>query len=227
MLEGDTTYLGPLSYRGMTDVAEEQNPMPDHRIVRSITTLVGLFALLTLATADVAAQRIVRADSLRQIQSVVPMSGPAGTQISVSSDNLPLAARVHIAVGMLHAGFETIGQAAQGEFGEISASVQIPAAATWDRPLYVIALDGVFSPIGISDPFHVTDADGMIRRAGRVIDEGGQCLALLDDNGLLYALAGELGGFRPGDEVLVDGTYSGSSGCRDGSTIAVARIVAR
>jgi hypothetical protein len=211
----------------MTDVAEEQNPMPDHRIVRSITTLVGLFALLTLATADVAAQRIVRADSLRQIQSVVPMSGPAGTQISVSSDNLPLAARVHIAVGMLHAGFETIGQAAQGEFGEISASVQIPAAATWDRPLYVIALDGVFSPIGISDPFHVTDADGMIRRAGRVIDEGGQCLALLDDNGLLYALAGELGGFRPGDEVLVDGTYSGSSGCRDGSTIAVARIVAR
>ena len=201
--------------------------MPDQRIVRPITPLVGLFALLTFATADVAAQRIVRADSLRQIQSVVPMSGPAGTQISVSSDNLPLAARVHIAVGMLHAGFETIGQAAQGEFGEIRASVQIPAAATWDRPLYVIALDGVFSPIGISDPFHVTNTDGMIRRAGRVIDEGGQCLALLDENGLLYALAGELGAFSPGDQVVVDGSYSGASECRDGSTIGVSRIVAR
>ena len=201
--------------------------MPDQRIVRPITTLAGLFALLTLATADVAAQRIVRADSLRHIQSVVPMSGPPGTQISVTSDNLPLAARVHIAVGMLHAGFETIGMAAQGEWGDISASVQIPAAATWDRPLYVIALDGVFSPIGISDPFHVTNADGMIRRIGRVTDEGGPCLTLRDENGLPYALAGELGVFRPGDEVVVDGTYSGASSCRDGSTIAVARIVAR
>lgn len=201
--------------------------MPEQRIVRPITTLAGLFALLTLSAADVAAQRFVRADSLRQIQSVVPMSGPPGTQISVRSDNLPLAARVHIAVGMLHAGFETIGLAAQGEWGEISASVQIPAGATWDRPLYVIALDGVFSPIGISDPFHVTDANGMIRRRGRVTDEGGPCLTLRDENDLLYALSGELGAFRAGDEVVVDGTYSGASSCRDGSTIAVARIVAR
>ena len=91
--------------------------MHKQRIAGTITTLVGLFALLALATQDVAAQRFVRSDSLRQIQSVVPMSGPGGTQIAVDSDNLPLDARVHIAVGMLHAGFETLGQAAQGEWG--------------------------------------------------------------------------------------------------------------
>ena len=193
----------------------------------TMTTLVGLLALLAFATTDLSAQRFVRSDSLRQIQSVVPMSGPAGTRIAVDSDNLPLAARVHIAVGMLHAGFETIGQAAQGEWGDITASVQIPIDATWERPLYVIALDGVFSPMGISTPFHVTDANGMIRRVGRVTDEGGQCLTLRDENDLLYALAGELGTFRAGDEVVVDGTYSATSGCRDGSTIGVTRIVAR
>ncbi len=193
----------------------------------TMTTLVGLLALLAFATTDLSAQRFVRSDSLRQIQSVVPMSGPAGTQIAVDSDNLPLAARVHIAVGMLHAGFETIGQAAQGEWGDITASVQIPVDASWERPLYVIALDGVFSPMGISSPFHVTNADGMIRRVGRVIDDGGQCLRLRDENDLLYALMGELGTFRAGDEVVVDGTYSAKSSCGDGSTIGVTRIVAR
>ena len=81
--------------------------------------------------------------------------------------------------------------------------------------------------MGIPCPSPSTAPDWMILRAGRVIDECGKGLALLDENGLLYALAGELGGCRPGDEVLVDGRYSGSSGCRDGSTIAVARIVAR
>ncbi len=200
--------------------------MPDQRIVRPITTLAGLFALLTLATADIAAQ-VFRADSLRQVQSVVPRSGPPGTQISISSVNLQLEARVHIAVGTLFAGFETVGEAAQGVLGEISASVQIPTSATWDRPLYVIALNGVFMPIGISDPFHVTDANGMIRRVGRVTDEGWPCLTLRDENNLLYSLTGELGTFRPGDQVVVDGTYARASSCRDGSTIGVTRIVAR
>ena len=195
-------------------------------IVGTITTFVALFALLTLATQDLAAQRFVRSDSLRQIQSVVPLSGPAGTQIAVDSENLPLAARVHIAVGMLHAGFETLGQAAQGEWGDITASVQIPIDASWERPLYVIALDGVFSPMGISPPFHVTNDRGMIRRTGRLIDEGGSCLTLRDENDLLYAVTGELGAFSAGDEVVVDGTYLAASSCRDGSTIGVTRIVA-
>ena len=199
--------------------------MPDQPFHPSIATLAALFALLTLATTDVGAQRIVRADSLRLIQSVVPLSGPPGTEVSVSSENLPLAARIHIAVGMLHAGFETIGQAEQGEWGEISASVRIPVTATWDRPLYVIALDGVFSPIGMSDPFHVTNVDGMIQRAGSISDEGGPCLTLRDENDLLYALTGDLGAFRSGDDVVVEGIYSGTSSCLDGSTIDVSRIV--
>jgi|TARA_B100000809_G_C14651254_1_gene356019 hypothetical protein len=127
---------------------------------------------------------------------------------------------------MLHAGFETIGQAEQGEWGEISASVRIPVTATWDRPLYVIALDGVFSPIGMSDPFHVTNVDGMIQRAGSISDEGRPCLTLRDENDLLYALTGDLGAFRSGDDVVVEGIYSGTSSCLDGSTIDVSRIVA-
>ena len=58
----------------------------------TMTTLVGLLALLAFATTDLSAQRFVRSDSLRQIQSVVPMSGPAGTRIAVA--RLPHAARI-------------------------------------------------------------------------------------------------------------------------------------
>ena len=199
--------------------------MPDERIVRPITTLAGLFALLTLTAADVAAQRTDR--SFRAVLSVVPLTGPPGTQISVSSYNLPYAAEVHIAVGRLRAGFETVGQAAQGELGEISASVQIPTDAIWDQPLYVVALNSAFMPIGTSDPFHVTDANGMIRRTGRVTDEGGPCLTLRAQDNLLYSLTGELGTLRPGDDVVVDGTYAGASSCREGSTIGVTRVVER
>ena len=188
-------------------------------------SVVALLVLLSTAEIGVA-QRRVSSDSLRQIQSVAPLSGPPGTQVSVFTENLPLQARIYVGVGATHAGFEVLTEGTQGEWGDIRASLRIPASATWDRPLVIILFNGVFSPIGISEPFHVTDADGMVRRTGRITDEGGGCVTMRDGDDYLYTLTGELGSLRPGDEVTVEGAYAESSSCDQGHTVQVVRVVA-
>jgi hypothetical protein len=199
--------------------------MHQYRLGRHAIALVGALAVM-LATADLAeGQRRVRADSVRNIQTVVPLFGPPGTVVEIASENLPLAARIHLAVGAMHMGFETLAQGDQGEWGDISGQIRIPPSVSWNHPIYVIALNGVFSPIGLSEPFHVTDANGMIQRRGRITDEGDTCLTLRDDDELLYALTGDIGDVSPGDEVLVEGVYSATSTCMEGSSIGVVRIV--
>ena len=86
------------------------------RFRHQATTLAGVLTLL-MGTPDLGiAQRFVNPDSLRQLQSVVPLSGPPGTRVEISSENLPLAARIHLAVGAIHAGFETLAEGYQGEW---------------------------------------------------------------------------------------------------------------
>ena len=59
---------------------------------------------------------------------------------------------------------------------------------------------------------------------GRLTGEGVECQALRTDDGELYTLVGDLGEFRPGDEVSVCGTIPAFSVCMQGTTIAVKRI---
>lgn len=165
-------------------------------------------------------------DSIRHIQSVTPRSGPPGTEVTVETENLPLQARVILGVGAIGTGFEELGEAEQGEFGEVGATVTVPASATWDRPLVFIIFDGNFAPTGLSDPFHVTNAEGRIRRAGRITDEGDGCLSLRDADGYFYTLTGLTGDAGPGDEVIVEGTFRPSGACPQGETIEVVRLTA-
>ena len=51
-------------------------------------TLAGALVLLMITADSGAAQRFVSPDSLRQLQSVVPLSGPPGTRVQISSENL-------------------------------------------------------------------------------------------------------------------------------------------
>ena len=189
------------------------------------TMLCGVLTLLLLSAEVGVAQRRVAPDSLRRIQDMAPRSGPPGTLVSIHTENLPLQGSVHIGVGAVGAGFETLARSTQGEWGEISASVRIPLDATWDQPLFLIIFNGNFSPTGISDPFHVTNADGMVRRRGRITDEGGDCVTMRDEDDTFYTLTGELGSVQPGDEVVVEGVYIDSGACPQGSTIADARLV--
>lgn len=162
-------------------------------------------------------------DEIRKIQTIEPRSGPVGTEVRVYTENLPLQARVVVGIGAIGTGFEELGEARQGEFGEVGATVAIPETASWDRPVVFIIFNGNFAPTGLSDPFHVTNDDGLIYREGEITDEGEGCVAMRDKDGYLYTLIGDLGGAEPGDAIAVEGTFSVESDCAQGETIRVTR----
>jgi len=199
--------------------------MKSRRPKAAVRGLSCSFALISIAGA---ASAQAAPDSLRLIQSVVPLSGPPGTVVSVYTANLPLQAKVNIGVGSTGAGFEALGEGSQTEFGEVSASVRIPDSATWDKPLIVIIFNGNFSPTGLSHPFHVTDEEGRVKRRGLVTDEGAACVTMRDGDGYVYALIGETEDVRPGQALTVEGLYAeagDSADCGELGTIRITRLV--
>ena len=192
---------------------------------RSALLFTVTSAILAATPPEAAAQRkFATIDSLRHIQSVEPRTGPPGTVVKVYTENLPLQARIHVGVGAMRAGFEALAEGTQDIWGEVSATVRIPAYATWERPVVFIVFNGNFSPIGISDPFHVTNEEGLVRRAGRITDEGLGCVTLRDGDQYMYALTGDLGDLKPGDEVVVEGTVTVDGPCDGADQIAVVNL---
>lgn len=178
------------------------------------------------AAREAAAQRpmvYATIDSLRHIQSVEPRLGPPGTTVEIYTENLPPQAKIHVGIGAMRAGFEALGEGEQQMWGEVSATVRVPRYAGWERPLVFIIFNGIFSPIGISDPFHVTNEEGMVQRTGRITDEGLGCVTMRDQDEYMYALSGDLEGLKPGDEVVVEGAISIEGPCGESDSIAVAR----
>ena len=186
------------------------------------------FAVVTVAPADAQAHRVpAGVDSLRNIQEVIPLSGPPGTIVSIKSENLPLQARIHVGIGSIGAGFETIGEAQQGEWGDVEAIVRIPRSATTDRPIFLIAFNAIFAPIGISEAFHVTDESGKVRRTGVAGPMNGSCRDFVDRDDQTYVLHGDLSRIEEGDQVTLEGVYMASSICSEGPSIEVTQIIGR
>ncbi len=206
---------------------QSRYPMRPARRVRAARPAIALAALLlawTAATPEAAAQRVYATiDSLRHIQSVEPRLGPPGTVVEIYTENLPPQARIHVGIGAMRAGFEALAEGTQEMWGEVSATVKVPGYANWERPLVFIVFNGVFSPIGISDPFHVTDDSGMVQRTGRITDEGLGCVTMRDNDQYVYALSGDVEGLQPGDEVVVEGPVTLAGPCGGADAIEVVR----
>src|SRR5690606_13565985 len=135
-----------------------------------------LAAALCVPSPTAAQEWIEPVDSLRQIQSIMPRSGPPGTLVEVYSDNMPLEARFHVGVGATRSGFESLFEASQLGLGEISVRLPIPEAVSRERAAVFVAFNAVFSPIAMSRPFHVTDEQGRLRRTGEVEGVDGPCV---------------------------------------------------
>jgi len=197
------------------------------RLAQPVFAMTVASLIWAALAPDAMAQRPARVyatiDSLRHIQSVEPRMGPPGTVVDVYTENLPPQAKIHVGVGAMRAGFEALAEGTQEIWGEVSATVTVPGYANWERPLVFIVFNGVFSPIGISDPFHVTDDNGMVQRTGRITDEGLGCVTLRDNDQYVYALNGDLGDLSPGDEVVVEGTITLNGPCGDADAIEVVR----
>ena len=59
---------------------------------------------------------------------------------------------------------------------------------------------------------------------GTITREGVTCTALRGDDGRLYTLAGQTGGFQPGDRVRVTGDQAQMSFCQQGTTVNLTSI---
>jgi len=185
----------------------------------------ALMALTALSALPAAAQRMVGADDSRRIQQVHPLHGPVGTQVTLYTENLPLQAKVHVGVGATRTGFEALLEAEQGVWGEIEATITMPETAPWDRAVLLVAFDATFAPIGLSDPFHVTRADGILQRTGEITAEGVECLAMRDTDGFLYTLVGNTDGLAAGQPVTLQARYVETSICMQGTTLDVVRVL--
>lgn len=164
--------------------------------------------------------------ALRHIQEVEPRSGPPGTQVRIYTQNMPPQGKVLVGVGAIGVGFEVLSEGIQGQWGDVTASLRIPESATHDRPLRIIFLNGLFSPVGLSDAFHVTDREGRIRRTGRVrAGDSGCRLVLEGTHGERYGLSGSLAGLEEGGWVGVEGRWE-EGRCGAGGAIRVTGRVA-
>ncbi len=171
-------------------------------------------------------QRLVVSDSvrLRTPPTISPQSGGSGTEVTVSAINLPAITPVQIGIGAIGTGFEVLHQLMTNPRGEITDTVQVPRWVTTDRSHVFIVFDIYFRPLSMSEPFHVTDRNGLFSRAGRISRQDAACTTLVADDDQLYSLHGDLRGLRPEDEVIVQGTLAEASACGQGTAIDVVRI---
>lgn len=188
------------------------------------TTLIGVVLVALQPASAEAQQRIEPVDSLRQIQSIAPRSGPVGTPVEIYSDNMPLEAKFHVGVGATRSGFEALFEATQLGLGEISVTLPVPNAVSWERPIVFVAFNAIFSPIAMSGPFHVTDERGRIQRTGQVLSNSGSCATFEDVDGYAYELVGSTSGLRTGQQVVLEAEYVDESACVDGATIRVVEV---
>jgi hypothetical protein len=154
---------------------------------------------------------------------VFPRGGPPGTEVVVTMAGLEPFQTVRIGFGSLSQ-YEVIGRGDADSGGLLLQSLTVPSWGERDRPHYFVASFGNRIPRVLSEPFHVTDPNGVARIYGTVT-EGSSCLSVEGPEKTLYTLEGDTGLWSPGQRVLVIGTIAEESTCGSrGLPIAVREI---
>jgi hypothetical protein len=161
----------------------------------------------------------------QQIRPVLSRpGGPAGAEVTLTMDGVLPFLSVRIGFGSLSQ-YEVLARVDADAFGKLEADLEVPAWAELDRVHYFVVSSGNQMPRTLSDPFHVTDADGTARVYGAISAAGVACLMLDGPQSTLYALEGAPGSWAAGQRVMVIGTVMDRPTCGDrGLPIAVREI---
>ena len=203
------------------------------RLSLSATLLSTLIAVELAAPGPGRAQspsgRQVRTERIeRRIDSINPNSGPPGTLVHVATADMPVTTPIRVGLGAIRTGFEAFGELMTGQEGEFAVTVEIPEWATWDRVHRLIVFDIYFQPIALSDFFHVTDAEGLVHREGRMRRTSSMCADFEDAEGLSYALTQVPDGdFDPEARMIVEGRIVDGAACGNELGIEVVSLRTR
>ncbi|MEX2473162.1 MAG: hypothetical protein WEA34_13325 [Gemmatimonadota bacterium] len=184
------------------------------RLVRTVWLVLLTLVIVPALAPDTATAQSMNASDVnmgaieRKIELIYPKSGPPGTVVRVNTEDMPVITPIRVGIGAAQAGFEAFQELMTGQEGEFDVSVEVPEWASWDRVHLFIVFDIYFRPIALSDAFHVTNEDGLVRRTGRVTHRDDGCSILRDIDGVQYALLGEgeaIEGIEPETTVTLDG----------------------
>jgi hypothetical protein len=153
-----------------------------------------------------------------------PSGGPPGTEVSVRMSSLRPVTETLIGFGTFgEHGF--VGRALTDAQGNLAATVRIPDdALSRETYFFFVAYDDQ-RPRGVSDPFHVTGPDGVLRRRGRISVTGTECAVMVGDDRVTYALIGDTARLAVNEPVEVAGTISPTPApCGQGLAIVVREI---
>jgi hypothetical protein len=152
--------------------------------------------------------------------------GPPGAEVTVVMTGLTADQSVRVGFGSLSQ-YSGLGGSVAGPEGMMVANLVIPSWAELDRVHYFVLNLGNQRPRIISDPFYVTDADGIAHIYGTVNDQGIGCLAIDGPENVLYTLQGDHRKWTAGQRVRVVGTIADVEACGgQGLPIAVREIAA-
>ncbi len=186
---------------------------------------VELAAASPGAAQAIGGRRVLTHAIERRIDTISPTSGPPGTLVRVETEDMPVITPIRVGIGAMRTGFEAFDELLTGQEGEFAVSVEIPQWAAWDRVHRFIVFDIYFQPIALSDYFHVTNYEGLVRREGSIRRLTGECAELEDTEGLQYALldlpAGE---FDPEERMIVEGRITEGAACGIPMGIEVVRV---
>lgn len=179
--------------------------------VQTVLACCAAAALLAVP-ASTAAQSVAASDVdmgtiERRIELIEPKTGKPGTVVRVNTEDMPVITPIRVGIGAARVGFEAFQELMTGNEGEFDVTVTVPDWASWDRVHVFIVFDIYFRPIALSDAFHVTNEEGLVRRTGRVTHRDDGCSILLDIDGVQYAVTGDeemVSGIEPNTTVTLD-----------------------
>jgi hypothetical protein len=178
-----------------------------------------------VAAQTVGGRRVLTATIERSIDTITPTSGPPGTLVRVETEDMPVTTPIRVGIGAMRTGFEAFDELLTGQEGEFAVTVEVPQWATWDRVHRFIVFDIYFQPIALSDYFHVTNFEGLVRREGEIRRLTGECSELEDTEGLHYALLDlPAGDYDPEARMIIEGRITDGAVCGLPMAIEVVRV---
>jgi LysM repeat protein len=160
--------------------------------------------------------------------AISPASGAPGSPVQVSASGFAPSARLRLMAGLTTANLRELQLVTADARGRAALTVRVPDWAARAGSI-VFAYETTNGRLRtVSEPFRIVQpappASNRITVVGTLTREGVECRALRGDDGELYTLAGDVGDFRPGDRVRVEGRIAEASTCMQGTTISVQRI---